>query len=291
MQSIQKVKSNQSPRSFGAIVRHRREELNISMADLAEHCGIDQGNLSRIERGLRKPPELPDVLRIAEKLRITKDSDEFLDLMRKAEEERYWDRSRYPSLAPVEDWLESQDSETQVISCGTLGEMVSKVTEKAITANAVEITLKTPSGEVARFRNLNPQPTLLPPWDRLYELGSAGRFDDLAVYFVRETTGADVSELDSALRPFMPTRGEVTLLAAPNLVIWNRASEQFADLIVRLVRQKRLYAHPSQHGGPWPGLPLAKRPFQRNYVRPHWLPVGFYIQPTEGKRVLEVTKQ
>ena len=240
--------------------------------------------------GARGQNWLPYVLRMAEKLRIAKDSDEFLNLMRKAEEERYWDRSRYPSLAP-EDWLESQDSETHVISCGTLGEMVSKATEKAITANAVEITLKTPSGEVTRFRNLNPQPTLLPPWDRMYELGSAGRFDDLAVYFVQETTGADVSALDYALRPFMPTCGDVTLLAAPNLVIWNRASEQFADLIVRLVRQKRLFAHPSHHWRAGPGLPLAKRPFQRNYARPHWLPAVFNIQPTKGERVLEVTKQ
>ena len=76
-----------SPLTFGAMVRVQRAYLEIRAVDLAAYCGLDQGSLSRIETGERKPPELPRVLRIAEKLEFPRDSPEFKKLIRMAEEE------------------------------------------------------------------------------------------------------------------------------------------------------------------------------------------------------------
>lgn len=42
------------PTDIGALIRSRREELKIKQGDLASITGIDQGNLSKIERGSAK---------------------------------------------------------------------------------------------------------------------------------------------------------------------------------------------------------------------------------------------
>jgi len=39
---------------IGALIRNRREALKIKQGDLASIAGIDQGNLSKIERGSAK---------------------------------------------------------------------------------------------------------------------------------------------------------------------------------------------------------------------------------------------
>lgn len=42
-------------RTFGAVVRKKREELRMSQADLARKLGCPQSNVSRLESGLRSP--------------------------------------------------------------------------------------------------------------------------------------------------------------------------------------------------------------------------------------------
>ncbi len=51
-----------------------REQHGLTQAELAERCGIDQGDISRIERGVLAPTT-PTLLRLAEGLnaRITLD--------------------------------------------------------------------------------------------------------------------------------------------------------------------------------------------------------------------------
>lgn len=39
---------------LGRIIRQRREKLKLPQGDLASFAGIDQGNLSKIERGAAK---------------------------------------------------------------------------------------------------------------------------------------------------------------------------------------------------------------------------------------------
>lgn len=41
----------QSAQDLGSLIRSRREKLEIKQGDLASIAGVDQGNLSKIERG------------------------------------------------------------------------------------------------------------------------------------------------------------------------------------------------------------------------------------------------
>lgn len=141
------------PFTFGEMVRVRRAYLGIRAVDLAAYCGLDQGSLSRIETGHRKPPELPRVLRIAEKLEFQRDSPEFKKLIRMAEEERYSHRPQFSVVAPS-SWVEQDQSleVTDVITCGTSGAMVSKAMEKALLSDAEEIAVKLPDGKTVTYR-------------------------------------------------------------------------------------------------------------------------------------------
>lgn len=42
---------------FGALARSYRRRRGLTIAQVADQCGLDSGNLSRIERGARKPPK------------------------------------------------------------------------------------------------------------------------------------------------------------------------------------------------------------------------------------------
>jgi predicted transcriptional regulator len=58
-QEASKPKINHMPKildatDIGALIRSRREALKIKQGDLASIAGIDQGNLSKIERGSAK---------------------------------------------------------------------------------------------------------------------------------------------------------------------------------------------------------------------------------------------
>ena len=155
--SKQKSPAGRSLTTFGEMIRQRREDLHISMAELAADCGLDQGNLSRIETGKRKPPELPFVLKMAERLQVPRDSQQFHDLLRRAEEEKYADRVQFPALA---SWLEDEaltGIAANVINCGTSGAMVSKAMEKALRSDAKEIAVKLPDGKTITYRLRKPR--------------------------------------------------------------------------------------------------------------------------------------
>jgi len=57
--------------------------------ELSAACGIDNGNLSRIERGARRPPRLPRLLKILESLGLRKDSEEWRELLSAAARNRF----------------------------------------------------------------------------------------------------------------------------------------------------------------------------------------------------------
>lgn len=57
------------PKELGAFLRQRREALDIRQGDLASIAGIDQGNLSKIERGTAKAT-LETYLRLCKALGI-----------------------------------------------------------------------------------------------------------------------------------------------------------------------------------------------------------------------------
>lgn len=78
------------PGSFGRRVRSHREKLGITMNQLARQVEMDQGLLSKIERGLRPPPEIiPHVQRIAEAFGFERGSAEYEELTTAAFQERF----------------------------------------------------------------------------------------------------------------------------------------------------------------------------------------------------------
>ena len=81
------------------MVRAHRERLGISITDLARATLMDQGLLSKIERGVRPPPQLiPHVQRIAEHFRLAPESSEHRELFDTAYEERFGRKPRGPVL-------------------------------------------------------------------------------------------------------------------------------------------------------------------------------------------------
>ena len=85
------------------------------------------------------------------------------------------------------------------------------------------------------------------------------------------------------------SRGEIWLYLPehPNIILWPNMSQAMADALTSLVKTGRLYAHPSSvlvylADGESLNLPLAKQ--ERQYKKPHWLPVVFCTFPPNQRR-------
>jgi transcriptional regulator with XRE-family HTH domain len=74
---------------FCELLRDYRTRRGLSLSDLAQKSEIDLGNLSRIESGRRKPPELPLLLRLVRALDIVQDSLEWHELFKAAARDRF----------------------------------------------------------------------------------------------------------------------------------------------------------------------------------------------------------
>ena len=76
------------PSRFGTLLHTRRKDLGLTLTELAEECGINDGNLSRMERGERMPPKLPSLIRLLGALKIDKDSPAWHEFLSTAARER-----------------------------------------------------------------------------------------------------------------------------------------------------------------------------------------------------------
>ncbi len=69
---------------FGPWVRYRRAEISLTLRRFALETELDPGNLSKYERGLLPPPQVPGTLeKMARALKLRKGTDahrEFTDL-------------------------------------------------------------------------------------------------------------------------------------------------------------------------------------------------------------------
>jgi transcriptional regulator with XRE-family HTH domain len=84
------VKQGLSPRlKFGELLKTLRQRKGMTLSELAAASGVDDGNLSRIEGGTRKPPRLPRLLEILEALGLEEDSREFQQLLAAAARDRF----------------------------------------------------------------------------------------------------------------------------------------------------------------------------------------------------------
>jgi transcriptional regulator with XRE-family HTH domain len=74
---------------FGELLKSLRRRKKITLAELAAACGNDGGNLSRIERGERKAPDLPHLVAILQALGIEEGAQEWHELVGAAAKARF----------------------------------------------------------------------------------------------------------------------------------------------------------------------------------------------------------
>jgi transcriptional regulator with XRE-family HTH domain len=156
--AVKRNKKPPPPQAFGDMIRGLRKARNLGLVELAKASGFDPGLLSRIETGKRYPPDIPGLLRLAKALGVPETSDQFGELLAAA------DRAKNPALHDMalamgggETWNPfSADlmNEEPPVFCESLAELVSKATERAITGDAEEITVKSSSGAIQKFRLL-----------------------------------------------------------------------------------------------------------------------------------------
>jgi len=71
--------------AFGQSFRKRRTALGLSLSEFCRRNGFDKGNISRLERGLTKPPASPDLLQVyADALQLQPGSEDWKAFMRHA---------------------------------------------------------------------------------------------------------------------------------------------------------------------------------------------------------------
>lgn len=84
---------------FGRFFRNRRAVLGLNLSEFCRQNGFDKGNISRLERGLTKPPESPEILQnYADALQLQPDSEDSKAFMRHAAIAR----GKLPSTVPDE---------------------------------------------------------------------------------------------------------------------------------------------------------------------------------------------
>jgi len=138
---------------FGSLLRKKRNALGIGVVEFATGCKIDPGLLSRIESGKRPPPQMPGLVTFANQLKIPLDSEEFAELLAAA------DHDRHPAVHQMalemhggKLWNPFAKREKDEVVCNTLGELVSKAAEHAISVEAAVITVQSPSGRAITYR-------------------------------------------------------------------------------------------------------------------------------------------
>jgi hypothetical protein len=116
------------------------------------------------------------------------------------------------------------------------------------------------------------------------KLLEAGMIDAAIVELVRERDYVSMVEIERFLKDKMPVKGDVAIVAPnfENIFLWGGVSEEFVDVVMRLMNEKQIYAHPADWmsyliDGGMLQLPIAKRAHQ--YKKPHWLPVCFRVTP------------
>lgn len=94
---------------FGRFFRQRRTALGLNLSEFCRRNGFDKGNISRLERGLTKPPASPDLLKTyAHALQLQPDSIEWSQFMERAADQRAAAIFEKPAPRPREPWLKAE---------------------------------------------------------------------------------------------------------------------------------------------------------------------------------------
>ena len=159
--SVHKTKSQHRPTTFGEGLRALRESKGFGLVQLAKAIPIDPALLSKIERGLRPPPNLNLITRIMRPLGLHQDSEEFKALY------RLTGRGEIMTNDQLMEFLKNVPIETpelpepfaseladapKVVECSSLAELVGRATECAVESRAVAVAVIGTDGTVRRFR-------------------------------------------------------------------------------------------------------------------------------------------
>ena len=99
----------------------------------------------------------------------------------------------------------------------------------------------------------------------------------------------DISKIPDQMKILehgIPTEGEFAMGQLDfNVLYWTNLSDELSEVVEELLREKKLFYHPSDHfkyliDGCTLQMPIMKRmPPKGGYKRPHWLPVCLRIMP------------
>jgi transcriptional regulator with XRE-family HTH domain len=167
---------------FGRFFRSRRTALGLNLSEFCRQNGFDKGNVSRLERGLKKPPESTDLLRsYADALQLQPESEDWKAFMRHAAIAR----GKLPTVvsddraADVEEmfrrlgrrlhesWVKARDLEQQWSPTRDAQANLPALIRKLIYASTEPSTsIEMPSGEGVQRHG----------WDGIVEAPSKSRF-------------------------------------------------------------------------------------------------------------------
>jgi hypothetical protein len=125
-------------------------------------------------------------------------------------------------------------------------------------------------------------PVRLTEWE---QHAAAGRLNEAIVAYVTKYDWVTFVELQNRFDHYRDTRGDLCLFLGdeyPNIILWAGMSRAFVDLLERLQKDKRVFAHVASplsylHDGGMLKMPLAKR--AHKYKELHWLPVCLRVVP------------
>ena len=139
------------------MLREIRKAKNLALHTVADAAEIDMTALSRMENGVRRPPELYVLLKIGTALKLPVTSMEFTRLVLLANKERHDDPHLtdfiQPLLAKKRFRRRTETAnESNVVFCDTFAALVASATAVAIDGEAVEIMVRSKHGVVRIFR-------------------------------------------------------------------------------------------------------------------------------------------
>jgi hypothetical protein len=122
------------------------------------------------------------------------------------------------------------------------------------------------------------------------ELLQEGKLAEALVQRVSEHDWVSFPEALRFLGQKMCVEGDhsITFTSDPNLIVWADVSQEFSDLVIQLIKDRKLYFHGSSAliymiDGGMLNLPIVKRVSRKPYKNPHWLPVCLRTVPLDTK--------
>ncbi len=136
------------------------------------------------------------------------------------------------------------------------------------------------------LKTSGPSEEMLARWRQLAE---RGQINAAVIEYVRPRTAVGFSRLQEEFQDLFDTRGEIglALRSDPNVVLWSGLSAELSELLVNLIKAKRLFLHPAP-----PGfyaseelgftLPSVSGLDEKKLPRPGWYPVTLQVSPPAG---------